>query len=278
MSEEIIKAYKGFDKDLKCRDFQYEIGKEYTHDGPVKACESGFHACEAPLDVLRYYGIKDGNRFCEVEQSGALSSDDDDTKVASSKIKIEAEIGLPGLVKAHFEYTKEKAEVGQKAGEKGCLAGGDRSNLAGGDSSNLAGGYRSNLAGGYRSNLAGGDSSNLAGGDSSNLAGGDSSNLAGGYRSNLAGGYRSNLAGGNSSNLAGGYRSNLAGGDGSLCVVRNGKAKGGINSVLCLTSWEWAGDEYVPTFVKSFIIDGETYKPDTWYTLKDGEIVEAPDE
>jgi len=104
---ETIKSYKGFDKDLKCRGFQYEIGKEYEHDGPVEACKSGFHACEAPLDVFAYYAPAT-SRYCEVEQSGELSRDGDNSKIASSRIKIGAEIGIPGLVKAQIEWVRIK--------------------------------------------------------------------------------------------------------------------------------------------------------------------------
>lgn len=102
-----MKAYKGFDKDLKCRGFQYEIGKEYETDKAI-ACETGFHACEYPLDVLGYYP-PNVSRYCEVEQSGETDKRGDDTKVASTKIKIGAEIGIAGLVKAAVEYTKERA-------------------------------------------------------------------------------------------------------------------------------------------------------------------------
>ncbi len=103
-----IKAYKGFDKDLKCRDFQYEIGKEYETDDAM-VCNTGFHACEAPLDVFKYYQPS-ASRYCEVEQDGKISRSDDDTKVASSKIKIGAEVGIPGLVKAQIEWVRERAE------------------------------------------------------------------------------------------------------------------------------------------------------------------------
>ena len=96
--------YKGFDKDLKCRGFQYEIGKEYECAAAV-ACETGFHACERPLDVFSYYPPA-SSRYCEVEQSGETSASSDDSKVASTKIKIGAEIGIHGLVKAQIEYVK----------------------------------------------------------------------------------------------------------------------------------------------------------------------------
>nr|DAZ28916.1 MAG TPA: hypothetical protein [Caudoviricetes sp.] len=81
-----MKAYKGFDKDLKCRGFQYEIGKEYE-EKEAKVCEKGFHACTNPLNVLQYYPPCYENRYCEVEQDGEFSENGDDSKVASTKIK-----------------------------------------------------------------------------------------------------------------------------------------------------------------------------------------------
>ena len=94
-----MKTYKGFDKDLRCRGFQYEVGKEYE-EKEAKACEKGFHACENPFDVFSYYPPCDGNRYCEVEQDGTLSEHGEDTKVASTKIKIGVELGLRGLIQA----------------------------------------------------------------------------------------------------------------------------------------------------------------------------------
>ena len=105
----MIKAYKGFNKDMKCRDFQYKEGGEYEHPGEVKACESGFHACEYPLDCFSYYSPAD-SVFHEVELSGDFSKDGDDTKVAASKIKIGARLDIAGLVNASFEYVKEKSD------------------------------------------------------------------------------------------------------------------------------------------------------------------------
>ena len=98
-----IIAYKGFDKDLKCRGFQYEVGKTYKHDGEVKCCESGFHACENPLDVLKFYNDFD-SRYCKVEQSGVFSKNED--KTASSEIKIVSEIGFVGLFQDAIEFIK----------------------------------------------------------------------------------------------------------------------------------------------------------------------------
>ena len=102
-----IITYKGFDKDLKCRDFQYEIGKAYENKRGASACNYGFHACEHPLNVFDYYAPA-GSRFAIVGQSGELSRHDSDTKVASSKITIKAEIGIPGLVKAAVEYVTSR--------------------------------------------------------------------------------------------------------------------------------------------------------------------------
>ena len=102
-----MKGYKGFDKDLKCRGFQYEIGKDYTAKGKVKACENGFHFCENPMDVFGYYPPSD-SRYCTVEGSGKEDRDNDDSKVATSKIHITAEIGLKGLIEAGVKFILDK--------------------------------------------------------------------------------------------------------------------------------------------------------------------------
>ena len=106
--EKRIISYKGFDENLCCRGFQYEIGKEYAHEGEVECCRSGFHACTNPFDVLDYYDANGKNRFCVVEQYGTIKSEDEDSKQSSSKIKIKAEIGIAGLFKAGVEWIKEK--------------------------------------------------------------------------------------------------------------------------------------------------------------------------
>jgi hypothetical protein len=105
---EVILAYKGFDQQLNCRGFQYELGKTFEHKGAVKACEGGFHACEYPLDVFNYYAPA-GSRFATVEQSGEISRHDGDSKVASSCISIKAEIDFAGLIKAAIDYTFSRA-------------------------------------------------------------------------------------------------------------------------------------------------------------------------
>ena len=129
--EQKIKAYKAFDKDLSCRGFKYEVGKEYEETGDIKACEKGFHACPYPLDVFSYY-TPAGSRFCEVEQSGKIDDSESD-KVCSSKIRIGAELDIRGLVKAAVSYVKERctnecnAKPGKPAtaGDGGAATAGD---------------------------------------------------------------------------------------------------------------------------------------------------------
>ncbi|MCR5652831.1 MAG: hypothetical protein K6F88_03430 [Ruminococcus sp.] len=114
---ETIKSFKGFNKDLKCRDFQYEIGKEYETER-AECCESGFHACENPIDVFSYYPPAD-SRYCEVEQSGEFDRMNGDSKVASTKIKIGGEIGLNGLIKAFVKFTLERVKFEEAATNTG---------------------------------------------------------------------------------------------------------------------------------------------------------------
>jgi len=106
MEEKKIIAYKGFAKDLKCRGFQYEVGKEYEMDGDIKCCERGFHACESPLEVFDHYDMIT-SRFAKVEQSGDIDKEENTTKVCSSKIKIKAELNLADIVKLGVEWIKD---------------------------------------------------------------------------------------------------------------------------------------------------------------------------
>ena len=163
-----MKVYKGTDKDMKCRGFQYELGVTANADDAIRCGNKGFHSCEAPFDVLRYYPNKNGNRFFVATADGKIDrTGADDSKIASSEITLDTEISFANLVSAQIKYTRTKAESGKN----------------GGDSSNLAGGYRSNLAGGDRSNLAGGNSSNLAGGDRSMIIGRNKSRAKAGMNS-----------------------------------------------------------------------------------------------
>lgn len=108
----MIKGYKGFDQNLRCRDFQFEVGGEYESDNSVKNCHSGFHFCENPIEVFNYYPPAD-SRYCEVEGDGEVdrSTDcDNDSKVAVSKLRIDAEIGLIGLINAGIKYILERID------------------------------------------------------------------------------------------------------------------------------------------------------------------------
>ena len=108
---ETITGFKGFDKDLKCRDYQYEVGKEFEEEGKIEACSNGFHFCENPLDVLGYYPPsteKGSSRYCIVKGSGNIDRDGDDTKVACSKLYISAEIGLKGIIEAGVKFILDK--------------------------------------------------------------------------------------------------------------------------------------------------------------------------
>ena len=107
MGKEII-SYKGFDSSLRCRGFQYEVGKDYEQEGNIKCCENGFHACEFPYDVFSYYAPGENSRYCIVTQSGEMDKNEGDSKVASSKIHIETEIGLDGIIKAGVKFILDK--------------------------------------------------------------------------------------------------------------------------------------------------------------------------
>ena len=232
-----MKVYKGTDKDMKCRGFQYELGVTVKSDDAIRCGDKGFHSCEAPFDVLRYYPNKDGNRFFVATAGGKIDrTGADDSKIASSEITLDKEISFDELCTAQIEYTRTKAESGNN--------GGDRSNLAGGDRSNLSGGYWSNIVGGDVSTITGGDGSNIVGGDRSTITGSDGSNIAGGDR--------------------------------SLIVGRNNcSAKAGMNSVIVLTEWKRTDGKYTPVSVKAEIVDGKRIKADTWYKLVDGEFTEV---
>ncbi len=106
-----MKVYKATDKDMKCRDFQYELGKTAEVDGDIELCKNGLHACEMPLDVLGYYAPGDGSRYFEAELEDVSDAKrSDDTKRVGKKLTLSAEIGIPGLVKAQVEYVKAQCD------------------------------------------------------------------------------------------------------------------------------------------------------------------------
>ena len=104
-----IKGYKGFDNNLKCRGYQYEVGKTFECDGKIECCESGFHFCENPFDVFGYYPPS-GSRYCSVEGEGETSKDNGDSKVAVSRLHVSAEIGLKGLINAGVKFILDRVK------------------------------------------------------------------------------------------------------------------------------------------------------------------------
>ena len=149
-----MKAYKGFNEDMTCRGFQYEEGKEYEHEGEVEVCESGFHACEHPLDVFVYYPPS-SSVYHEVDVDGAVSKDGDDTKVVAKKIKIGASVNIAGMVKASIEYTTERIDKTKKSDKDygaSSATGNYGASSATGDygASSATGNYGASSATGYK--------------------------------------------------------------------------------------------------------------------------------
>jgi len=214
-----MKAYKGFNKDMKCRGFQYKEGKEYETDR-AKVCEAGFHACENPLDCFAYYHPSEGSIFHEVELGGDISRGGDDTKYAATKIRIGARVTLAGMIKAGLDFVFAKVK---KLKTPAATSG-------------------------YQSTAA--------------TSGNRSTAATSGYQSTAA---------------TSGYQSTAeVSGKESVAVVtgRDCKARGCVGSWLVLTerdvNWHILG-------IKAIYIDGVKYKPDTWYTLENGEVVEVKD-
>ena len=241
-------AYKGFNKDMTCRGFQYKEGETYITNR-AKVCDTGFHACENPIDCLGYYG-PNGSVYHEVELDGKIDRQHDgDTKVAATKIKIGAKLSIPALCKATFEYVRSKctnehnAEAGKAAtaGDSGAATAGDRGAAT-------AGNYGAATAGNYGAATAG-DSGAATAGDSGAAT-------AGNYGAATS-------------------RGAVAVGENGVGTVRatNPEIKGGMGAMLTIARESEDGYDIVAW--KSFVIDGKKYKPDTWYTLEDGRVVEV---
>ena len=232
--------FKGFDKNLKCRDFQYEVGKEYIHDGNIKVCESGFHACENPMDVFEYYPPNKA-RYCEVTGDGKESSDEGGKKTSFEKIKINAEIGLGGIIKAGIKFCFDRVKW-------------TKENTATGDCSGAsATGYKSGAsATGYKSGASA--TGNCSGASATGNCSGAS---------------------------ATGDKSGASAGKGSvaMAVGLQTRAKGEVGSWLVLTECRKTKDgEINIKNVKVAKVDGIKIKADTWYTLERGKFIEAKEE
>jgi hypothetical protein len=290
-----MKTYKGFDKDMKCQGFQFKEGEEYSlPDGKKpECCKIGFHACENPLDTLRYYGPC-GNKFHEVDQSGDLDKATDDTKIASSKIKIGAEINLKSMIDLGIKFIFEKI--------KNIKSGYSSPSATSGDSSPSAtsGDYSHSATSGYSSPSAtSGDYSHSAtsGYSSHSATSGDYSHSAtSGYYSPSAtsGDYSHSATSGDSSPSAtsGDYSHSATSGDSSHSATSGDyshSATSGKNSIACAIgreakakttkgNWlvlsEYDSDCNVKS-VKTIKVDGKKIKADTWYVLRNGKFVIA---
>jgi hypothetical protein len=170
-----VVAWKGFDANLQCLGYQFEIGKTYTHDGKVRACASGFHACEAPFDVWSYYDFGTGNRFCRVHLSGETDRHDGDSKIAAGTIFIESEVTLGEMIRAGVKYEIETAFAKAKTDSATNASSGDYArNASSGDSArNASSGdsARNASSGHYARNASSGDyATNEASGEKSVIA------------------------------------------------------------------------------------------------------------
>ena len=237
-----MKACKGFDKDLKCRGFQYEVGKEYE-EGSAKLCKKGFHACENPLDTFRYYGPTD-SRYCEVDVDDNGERNSGDSKVCGKHIKIGAEIGLKGVINAGVRFVFDKCESATEENTSGwrgnAAASGERGNAAAsGESGNAA-------ASGLRGNAA---------------ASGEMGNAA---------------ASGESGTAAVTGRYGKASAIGKQCVAvawgQDSLARGTVGNWLVVSERDDDGNIIDAKIVR---VDGESVKENTWYTLQNGEISEV---
>ena len=220
-----MKAYKGFNKDMTCRGFQYEIGKAYETDA-ADLCRIGFHACENPLDCFSHYA-PGNSRYCEVEIEDNGQRSSEDSKVVGKKIKIGAELSTEQICKLHFEYVRSR-----------CAPA--KTNAAGDRESASAGRYGSASAGEY------------------------GSASAGWYGSASAGDYGVSASRGSSS-----------AGENGVAAARgeHAKVRGGIGSVLVVCVEK--KDSYDIAEWKAAVVDGERIRPDTWYTVENGEFKEV---
>ena len=239
-----MKMYKGFDKNLKCRDFQYEIGKTYTED-KAKLCEAGFHACEHPLDCLNYYEPGE-SRYCEVDLDDVTDERGDDSKRVGKKITVQGEIGIAGLVKAAVNIGIEEA----------------KSKTTGYGAHAAATGYWAHAAttGNWAHAATTGDWANaVTTGDGANAA--TTGNWA--HAATTGDGAHAEVSGKESIASALGIE---------------GKSKGALGCWIVCAEWENKTEGWHIKCVKAAAVDGDKIKADTWYMLKDGEFVEVTDD
>ena len=249
-----MKLYKGFDKDLKCRDYQFEVGKEYEEE-KADICNCGFHACENPLDVFGYYPPAD-SRYCEVDLD-VNDQKSDDSKRVGKHIKINAEIGLPGLIKAGVEYTKdqvdwEHAKVSNTGDRSAATNTGKRS-------------AATNT--GYQS-----AATNTGNQSAATNTGNQSAATNTGYQSAATNTGNQSAA----TNTGDRSAATVTGKESvAMAVGYDSKAKGALGCYIVLAEWKQIDGEYHIVDVQSVKVDGETIKADTFYKLIDGKFVEV---
>ena len=174
MSEKVITSYKAFDKNMQCRNFQYEVGKEYEMDGEIKCCNRGFHACKSPIEVWDYYDMLN-SRYAEVEQSGKIDKEENSTKVCSSHIKIKAELKLADIINIGVEWLKDITSPSKVKADGVLNDNGDRRKQIGssGDSAKIgSSGYSAQIgSSGYSAQIgSSGDSAKIgSSGDSAKI-------------------------------------------------------------------------------------------------------------
>ena len=284
-----MKAYKGFNKDMTCRGFQFKEGETY-HEDKAELCESGFHACTNPLDCYKYYA-PGKSVYHEVELEDESKNKSDDSKVCGKTIKIGAEIDVAKICKLHFDFVKSQTTNEKNGMDYSSLSALDYSSLSALNSSSLSALNYSSLSARNSSSLSARNSSSLSALDYSSLSALNSSSLSALNYSSLSARNYSSLSARNSSSLsARNYSSlsaldysslsaldssSLSAGKDSVIAAFNSKAKGGIGTLIALANREWINGEYKITDFKAAIVDGENIKADTWYTLKDGEFVEV---
>ena len=229
-------VYKGTDKDMKCRDFQFEIGKEYE-EAEAKLCEKGFHGCEYPLDVFAHYAPAD-SRFFVADLDGVTDeTESDDTKRVGTKIKLKSEIGIAGIVKAAVEYIKEKAESSKnQTGNRSAAT-----NTGNCSAATNTGYYSAATNTGCRS------------------AATNTGNCSAATNT------------GNCSAATVDGKESIA-----IVTGVDSKASGALGCWLVLTDrGGWNGDTFPIKEVRAVKVDGETIKPGVFYKLENGEVVEA---
>ena len=280
MNENKITAYKGFDKDFKCRGFQYEVGKDYKMDEDIKCCQRGFHACESPFEVFDYYDML-SSRFAVVELSGTIDKETKSTKICSSNIKIKAELNIADIVKLGIEWIKDITLSPKTDGDIGLNDNsGDYAQIgSSGDSDQIgSSGYSAKIgSSGYYAKIgSSGDSAQI--GSSGNYAKIGSS----GYYAQIGSSGDSAQIGSSGDyakiGSSGNYAKINSTGEHSIIMSAgyNSIVKASLGSWITLAEWGINDDSnLIPICVKTEKVDGRRIKADTYYRLVNGEFKEV---